>query len=71
MEHLMTTTDTHTWPDLASGLYERLTGQHAEIIYQFDEMTVEIPSGTGADARHAPWRLNGTLRIRSRAHDGA
>lgn len=67
----MTTTDTHTWPDLASGLYERLTGQHAEIIYQFDEMTVEIPSGTGADARHAPWRLNGTLRIRSRAHDGA
>ncbi|MDG2055564.1 MAG: hypothetical protein P8J86_12780 [Phycisphaerales bacterium] len=67
----MTTTDTHTWPDLASGLYERLTGQQAEIIYQFEEMTVEIPSGTGTDARHAPWRLNGTLRIRSRAHDGA
>ena len=67
----MTTTDTHTWPDLASGLYERLTGQHAEIIYQFEEMTIEVPSGTGNDARHAPWRLNGTLRIRSRSHDGA
>ncbi|MCP4836981.1 MAG: hypothetical protein GY895_19710 [Phycisphaera sp.] len=67
----MSNTETHNWPDLAIGLYERLTGQNAEIIYQFEDMNVEVPSGTGSDARNAPWRLNGTLRIRTRSHDGS
>ena len=63
--------ETHSWPDLAIGLYERLTGQNAEIIYRFEDMSVEVPSGTGSDARSAPWRLNGTLAIRTRTHDGS
>ena len=63
--------ETHTWPDLAIALYERLTGQNAEIIYQFDNMSIEIPSGTASDARSAPWRLNGTVAIRTRSHDGS
>ena len=67
----MSDTETHNWPDLAIGLYERLTGQKAEIIYQFEDMTVEVPSGTAAESRNAPWRLNGTLRIRTREHDGS
>jgi hypothetical protein len=62
----MSNSETHNWPDLAVGLYERLTGQNAEIIYDFENMTVEIPSGTGPDVRHAPWRLNGTVRISTR-----
>lgn len=62
--------ETHTWPDLAIGLYERLTGKNAEILYQFDDMSVEVPSGTGSDARCAAWRLNGTLSVRTRSHDG-
>ena len=71
MEPKMSNNETHTWPDLAIGLYERLTGQKAEIIYQFEDMTVEVPSGTAAESRNAPWRLNGTLRIRTREHDGS
>ena len=65
----MSNSETHNWPDLAIGLYERLTGQNAEIIYDFDNMTVEIPSGTGPEVRHAPWRLNGTVRISTRSRD--
>jgi len=63
--------DEHTksWPDLAIGLYDRLTGRNAEITYDFDKLHVKIPSGVGPKADHAEWVLNGTLRIRTQ--DGA
>jgi hypothetical protein len=54
------------WPDLAIGLYDRLTGRNAEIIYEFADMHVKIPSGTGPQAEHAEWVLTGTLKIRTR-----
>ncbi len=59
----MNSSHTNNWPDLAIGLYERLTGSHAEITYGFDEMRVQVPSGTGADAQHAEWILNGAIKI--------
>ena len=54
---------THTWPQLAAGLYNELTGRNSEISYSFEDMVIEVPSGTGEEAKHATWRLNGTLRI--------
>lgn len=54
---------TKTWPDLAIGLYDRLTGRNAEITYQFEGMNIDVPSGTGPDADHAKWSLDGTLKI--------
>jgi hypothetical protein len=59
----VSTEHTKNWPDLAIGLYDRLTGSNAEIQYDFDRMQVQIPSGTGPDAEHAEWVFNGTLRI--------
>ena len=59
-------TNTHTWPELAAGLYDLLTGRHAEITYNFSDMNVGVPSGTGDAASHAHWRINGTLRISTR-----
>jgi hypothetical protein len=32
---------------------------------------VGIPSGTGSDAKHAFWHIDGTLRIHTRTHDGS
>lgn len=61
--------ETTTWPDLAIGLYDRLTGRGAEIIYDFDDMEVQVPSGTGDDAEHANWRLDGTVTITTRERD--
>ncbi|MFB6304688.1 MAG: hypothetical protein ABEH47_05945 [Haloferacaceae archaeon] len=61
--------ETRTWPELALGLYERLTGRGAEITYEFEDMEVQVPSKVGADAEHANWRLDGTLRIRTREQD--
>jgi hypothetical protein len=59
----MSNEHTKNWPDLAIGLYERLTGSHAEIRYQFEKMHIQVPSGTGPGAEHAEWILDGTLRI--------
>jgi len=55
--------ETTTWPELAMGLYDRLTGRNAEIHYQFEDMTVEVPRGTGDDAEHAEWRVDGGVRV--------
>ena len=52
------TEHTKNWPDLAIGLYDRLTGNNAEITYGFEEMRVQVPSGTGSEAQHAEWILN-------------
>ncbi len=57
---------TNNWPDLAIGLYDRLTGRHAEITYEFSDMHVKIPSGTGPQAEHADWVFDGTLKVRTR-----
>lgn len=52
-----------TWPDFAIGLYERLTGRDAHIIYSFEDFTVQVPSKVGNDVEHAEWQVNGNLRI--------
>jgi hypothetical protein len=57
------TKDTRNWPELAIGLYDKLTGRGAEINYKFENLEIHVPSSTGAEAEHAKWRLNGSLRI--------
>ena len=57
---------TTNWTDLAIGLYDCLTGRNAEITYEFSDMHIKIPSGTGPQAEHAEWVLTGTLKIRTR-----
>ena len=59
-----------SWPDLAIGLYERLTGRGAAINYSFEDMTIEVPRDTGEDAPRATWKLDGTLRITTDEPEG-
>ncbi|MHC4832950.1 MAG: hypothetical protein ACYTFH_03450 [Planctomycetota bacterium] len=54
------------WPDLLVGLYDNLTGRRAEITYEFEDMHVKIPSGTGPNAEHAEWVFKGIVKIRTR-----
>ncbi|MEM4781330.1 MAG: hypothetical protein QXG03_07215 [Halalkalicoccus sp.] len=61
--------ETRTWPELAIGLYDRLTGRGAEITYEFENMEVDVPSKTGEDAEYAHWRVDGTLRITTRERE--
>ncbi len=68
MAHETVSNDTKTWPDLAIGLYGALTGRGAEIIYEFENFELLVPSSASADATHAKWKMNGVLKIRTRDH---
>lgn len=61
--------ETTNWPELAVGLYDRLTGRGAEIVYEFDDMDVAVPSKVGEDADHAHWHVDGTVRITTNERD--
>jgi len=62
---------TQTWPELAVGLYDKLTSRGAEIFYEFENLEVWVPSTTGPGATHAHWKVNGTVKIRTRDRDKA
>ena len=54
------------WADLVIGLYDSLVGRDAEVVYEFDHLEVDVPDSAGADAAHARWTVDGTLKIRAR-----
>jgi hypothetical protein len=55
-----------TWPDLAIGLYDKLTGRGAEITYEMHNLELHIPSSASPVAAHALWKINGTVKIRTK-----
>jgi hypothetical protein len=55
-----------TWPDLAIGLYDKLTGRGAEITYEFQGLDISIPSSADPVAPRANWKVNGILKIRTK-----
>jgi hypothetical protein len=63
---MSTQNETRNWPELAIGLYDKLTGRNAEITYEFDKVAVGVPSGVGEDATRANWTIDGTVKIRTR-----
>ncbi|HKL03035.1 MAG TPA: hypothetical protein VJ911_05145 [Cryomorphaceae bacterium] len=54
--------ETNTWPDLAIGLYDKLTGRNAEITYDFSDLEVNVPSSTKS-SETATWKINGKLKV--------
>ncbi len=58
--------DTQTWPDLAIGLWDKLTGRGAEITYEFQNMEIHVPSSASETAQHAKWKISGTMIIRTK-----
>ncbi len=63
--------ETKTWPELAIGLYDKLTGRDAEITYRFDDFELYVPSSASENAEHARWKMNGSLRISTRNNASA
>ena len=61
--------NTTNWPELAIGLYDKLTGRGAEISYAFDNLEFHVPSSTLVDAERAHWKMIGTLRISTKSLD--
>lgn len=61
--------DATSFADFGKEMWSFLTGKGAAINYTFDDMLVEVPRETGADAPRAVWRLHGTLRITTSDED--
>ncbi|WP_411826186.1 hypothetical protein [Luteolibacter sp. AS25] len=59
-------TQTNSWPALAIGLYDKLTERNAEIIYEVENLEVQVPAKTGVSADSATWKVNGIMKIRTR-----
>ncbi len=53
------------WADLGQRMWSFLTGREAAINYTFQDMSVEVPRDTGANAPRATWKVDGTLTITS------
>lgn len=51
------------WSDLGAKLWNFLTGRQAAIHYEFDQVTVEVPRDTGANAPRAVWKVDGTVTV--------
>jgi len=62
----MSESNTTTWPELAIALFEKLNERDAEITYEFDHFEVWVPSSAEENSPKAPWKMNGTLKIRTR-----
>lgn len=60
-----TKTKEATWPDFAAGLYDKLSGRGSQITYEFDDLSLYIPSKLGDDSDHFHWKMNGTIHISS------
>ncbi|GAB2762366.1 hypothetical protein GCM10027020_13250 [Nocardioides salsibiostraticola] len=52
-----------SWTDLGQRMWTFLTGRDAAIHYRFEEISVEVPRDTGANAPRATWKIDGTLTI--------
>ena len=61
-----TTQDNPTWPDLAIGLYDKLTGRNAEIAYAFEDFVIHVPISATSDTEHTPWEIDGMVKIQTR-----
>jgi len=53
------------WADMAASLLSKLTGG-VELACTFDQMEVQVPNPQNAAGPPVTWRVNGSLRIRTR-----
>ncbi len=51
------------WADLASELYDKLTGKNAEITYEFVNLDLGVPITASQSAEIVTWKFNGILKI--------
>ncbi|MCB2410098.1 hypothetical protein [Hymenobacter lucidus] len=58
-----------SWADTAASLLSKLSGG-VELNLAFDQMELQVPNPQGGpNAAPATWRLNGSLRIRTRGEN--
>ena len=58
------------WADMAASLLGKLSGG-VELSCAFEQMELQVPNPQNPNAPAATWKLNGSLRIRTRGEQPA
>ena len=58
------------WADMAASLLGKLSGG-VELSCAFDQMELQVPNPQNPSAPAATWKLNGSVRIRTRGEQPA
>ena len=58
------------WADMAAALLTKLSGG-VELTCAFDQMELQVPNPANPTAPAVTWKLNGSLRIRTRGEQPA
>ena len=66
----MPETTSPNWADMAASLLGKLSGG-VELSCAFDQMELQVPNPQNPSAPAATWKLNGSLRIRTRGEQSA
>ena len=54
------------WTEVVGQLMENLTGKNMSMNYEFDDLTIEVPSARGPGGRDlggVQWKINGKVTI--------
>ena len=54
------------WTEVVGQLMEKLTGKNMSMNYEFDDLTIDIPSARGPGGRDlggVQWKINGKFTI--------
>ena len=52
------------WAEVISQITDKLTGKNMSVTYEFDDLTIDIPSARGPGSRDiggAEWKINGKI----------
>lgn len=56
------------WAEVISQITDKLTGKNMSMTYEFDDLTIDIPSARGPGGRDiggAEWKINGKITVTS------
>jgi hypothetical protein len=64
-EHTSSSQSSH-WTEVVGQLMEKLTGKNMSMTYEFDDLTIDVPSARGPGGRDlggVQWKINGKVTI--------
>ena len=66
MNEQISSSEANHWAEVISQLTEKLMGKNMSMTYEFDDLTIDIPSARGPggkDIGGAEWKINGKFTI--------
>lgn len=66
MNEQISSSQANHWAEVIGQLMEKLTGKNMSVTYQFDDLTIDIPSARGpggTDIGGAEWKINGKITV--------